>query len=287
MGAKPPRLIAGDLAAGDVAAREFDWSHFRITRVRTADDPLFSPAYRRLSEEFGPRGEMEQEAVIRARLDWSPAHPVGGHGLLYEILVVEREGTIVALRDHTAIVPADGATREVIVHLSHVWIEPAWRGTGLSGWLRALPIQTAMEAATTAVVVTPSPAVTLVAEMEHPDPVAPAVLARLRSYERAGFLKIDPRRVAYAQPDFRPADQIDSSAIQPLPLALVVRRVGREHERAVAPAEVRRIVNALYSMFAVTTPARHMEPLWTWLDGLFPTTSSSHDRPVELLRPSA
>jgi hypothetical protein len=150
-----------------------------------------------------------------------------------------------------------------------------------------LPIQTAIEAATTAVGATRSPTVTLVAEMEHPDGVTPAVLARLRSYERAGFHKIDPRRVAYAQPDFRPADEIDRSTVQPLPLALVIRRVGREHEQTVAPVEVRRIVSALYGMFAVTTPARHMEPLWRWLDGLFPAAGSAGEPPVELVRPSA
>jgi len=102
--------------------------------------------------------------------------------------------------------------------------------------------------------------------MEHPDGVTPAVMARLRSYERAGFRKIDPDTARYLQPDFRPAAEIDASALQPVPLALVVRRVGREHEPTLPGAEVRAIVAALYTMFGVHMRADHMAPLWALLD---------------------
>ncbi|HSP98979.1 MAG TPA: hypothetical protein VL049_17290, partial [Candidatus Dormibacteraeota bacterium] len=50
------------------------------------------------------------------------------------------------------------------------------------------------------------------------------------------------------------------------PLALVIRRVGREHERTVSGAEVRSIVRALYTMFGVHTRTDHMAPLWALLD---------------------
>ena len=33
-------------------------------------------------------------------------------------------------------------------------------------------------------------------------------MGRLRSYERAGFQKVDPVASEYAQPDFRPPDQL-------------------------------------------------------------------------------
>jgi GNAT superfamily N-acetyltransferase len=225
---------------------------------------------------------METEDIIRARLDQDPSVPFEGRALLYEMLVVEGDGVIVAVRDHTAIVPiAKGSDRvEAILHLSHILIEPVLRGTGLSAWLRALPIQTAHETARSAGVETPI-GVTLVAEMEHSDGETPAVMARLRSYERAGFRKIDPERLHYAQPDFRPASEIDRGEVTPLPLSLVVRRVGREHETTIEAPAVREIVAALYTMFSATMEARHMKPLWSRLD-----TFSNAAAPLDLLPPT-
>jgi hypothetical protein len=152
------------------------------------------------------------------------------------------------------------------VHLSHVLVEPRLRGSGLAGWLRALPLQTARECAAAAGAASPRE-VTLVAEMEHADGT-PAVATRLRSYERAGFRAIDSSTFRYHQPDFRPVAEIDASAPQPLPLALVVRRVGREAETTLPGTEVREIVAALYRMFGVHAAERHMAPLWERLERL-------------------
>jgi hypothetical protein len=91
-------------------------------------------------------------------------------------------------------------------------------------------------------------------------------MMRLRSYERAGFRKIDPDQVRYFQPDFRTPETIDMTAVRPLPLALVIRRVGREAEGWISGAEVREIVTALYAMFGVHVRADHMAPLWGLLD---------------------
>ena len=242
MTADQPELIADDLAPGDVASQAFNWLGLRIARIRAANDPLFPAAYRRLWNEFGAHGGMEAEAVIRARLAWNPRRPITGYSFRYELLVVLRGDALVAVRDYTVIVP--GAPRPtvagdaVLVHLSHMLVEPPLRGSGLSGWLRAIPIQTARECAAAAGA-PGGPRITLVAEMEHPDGVTPGVMARLRSYERAGFAKIDPTRVCYCQPDFRAADVIDRTAVRPLPFALIVRRVGRETEGWISSAEVR------------------------------------------------
>ena len=266
---EPPQLIPEDLAPGDVRALEVDWTGLHVVRVRTPDHPLLPRLYARLWEEFGPRGEMEKESVIVQRLGWNPRQPVEHHALLYEMLAVLAGDEVVGIRDHTAIVPMPphrgDHPGQVIVHLSHVLVEPPLRGGGLSAWLRAFPLQAARECAAAA----GEPAsdrITLVAEMEHPDGHTPAVMARLRSYDRAGFRKIDPDVVRYVQPDFRPPAEIDASSVQPVPLSLVVRRVGREHESAVAGAEVRAIVRALYTMFGVHTRADHMAPLWGLLD---------------------
>jgi hypothetical protein len=265
----PPELIASDLSPGDAHFAGFDWSGLSIERIRSPEHPLFRRAYDRLWQEFGARREMEKLEVITQRLAWDPRLPVQHHALRYEMLVVRRGEEVVGLRDHTAIVPCPPHRPthpgQVVVHLSHVIVEPPMRGTGLAGWLRALPVQTARECAALA----GEPArdrITLVAEMEHPDGVTPGAMARLRSYERAGFQKIDPDAVRYCQPDFRATAEIDASSVQPVPLALILRRVGREHEPSIIGGEVRDIVQALYTMFAIHMRPDHMAPLWGLFD---------------------
>jgi GNAT superfamily N-acetyltransferase len=259
--------IPADLAPGDAAALRFDGSAIRVRRVRSADDPWFALAYERLWAEFGNPCEMEKREVIASRLAWDPARPIGGYRYRYEMLVVEHGEQLVAVRDHTAIAPAEASASPVavLVHLSHVLVEPRWRGKGLAGWLRAFPLQTARECAAA---VGAAGSITLVAEMERPAEADVATLRRLASYGSAGFRKIDPARVHYAQPDFRSAAAIDASGVQPVPLGLVIRRVGREKERQIRGAEVRAIVAALYEMFAVHVRREHMAPLWALYDEL-------------------
>jgi GNAT superfamily N-acetyltransferase len=278
----PLALISADLAPGDAAATDFDWATLRVARIRQPDHPLFEPAYRRLWQEFGARGEMETRQVIEARL-YDDAQGSGDRAaLLYEILAVESSGDIVAVRDHTAIAPSPHAFGErpaVVVHLSHLLVEPRWRGSGLSAWLRAFPIQTARECA--AIAGAPRcDGITLAAEMEHFDGGNRDVIARLRSYERAGFAKIDPDRVPYCQPDFRAPEIIDRTSVSPLPLALVIRRVGRESEALIRGSEARAIVAALYRMYGAHLRADHMAPLWGLLDR-FPEP----DEAIALRRP--
>ena len=159
---EPPRCLADDLAPGDANARTLDWSGLHIVRIDTPAHPLFAPAYARLWQEFGARGEMERREVIAERLAWDARRPIDGHALRYELLAVCAGETLVAVRDHTAIVPPAraGAPRRTIVHLSHLVIEPARRGSGLSGWLRAVPLQTARACAAAAGV--PAGPITLV-----------------------------------------------------------------------------------------------------------------------------
>jgi hypothetical protein len=160
----------------------------------------------------------------------------------------------------------------VVVHLSHAFVVPAERGSGLAAWLRALPLQTARRAALAAGCPAGTPIV-LVAEMEPRDPARPVRMARLRSYERAGFSMLDPACTPYAQPDFRVLAGGEGSAI---PLGLVVRRVGREHEREMPAAEVAALVDAIYAVYGVHIPAAVLEPFraaaaeWTARTPTFP-----------------
>jgi hypothetical protein len=86
-------------------------------------------------------------------------------------------------------------------------------------------------------------------------------MPRLRSYERAGFQKVDPATAPYAQPDFRTAEAIAGAPRPPIPLALVLRRVGRENESAMPAAELAAVVDAIYAVYAVHIPAAALDPL--------------------------
>lgn len=262
--------IAADLAPGDAAASRFDGFATRLRRIRSADDPWFESAYDRLWAEFGQRREMEPRQVIASRLAWNQAGPIGRYHYLYEMLIVERGEKVIAVRDHTAIAPADTTPfpMAVVVHLSHVIVEPRWRGTGIAGWLRAFPLQAARECA--AAVGAAAARITLVAEMEPAVEADTPTLRRLASYGKAGFRKIDPARVRYAQPDFRSPAEIEATGVQPIPLDLVIRRVGQETDRQIRGAEIRALVAALYEMFAVHLCREHMAPLWARYQGLPP-----------------
>jgi GNAT superfamily N-acetyltransferase len=253
-----------DLAPGDRVEAARDWSDLRVHRVRDVADPDFALAYERLWSEFGARGEMERRRVIEERLGWDPAKPVGGAALAYELLVLRRGGALAALRDHTAVVRLDSEGRPfpgpVVVHLSHAFVVPAQRGSGIAAWLRALPLETARRCARAAAA-GPAAEVVLVAEMEPPDPSEPQRMVRLRSYERAGFQKVDPAAAPYAQPDFRPAELLAAATPQPVPLNLLLRRVGREHEASMPGAELAAVVAAVYAVYAVHVPAAALEPL--------------------------
>lgn len=274
-------FLPGDLAPGEVKSRELPAGDFKVDCIQSGEDPLFAPAYERLWAEFGAQHEMEQREVIARRLAWHPALAAGDCWLRYDMLVVRRGAEFVAVRDHTAVVMCRDEAAQAFVHLSHVWVEPAWRRTGLAGWLRAWPMQTARACLAAAGQATNSP-ITLVAEMEHPDERFPQRMIRLKAYEKAGFKKVDPNAVPYLQPDFRPPAEIDASGgPRPLPFGLVIRRVGRELQDAIAGAEIRNLVTALYRMYGAGFRERDMAGLWESL-GEYPAP----DAVVTLVAPT-
>jgi GNAT superfamily N-acetyltransferase len=268
-----------DLAPGDGKSAAFDAASVRVDRVNSRDDPLFEFAYRRLWEQFGASAEIETREVLGRRLAWDAARPRDGFAMRYDLLVVrDRDGGFVAARDHTAI--ADAA--RVVVHLSHALVDPAWRRSGLAGWLRALPLQTA-RACLERAEISPNLPITLCAEMEYPDGKDEARPIRLRAYERSGYKKIDPAIIDYRQPDFRPAEIIDASGgPAPLRFQLIVRRVGREGEEVISGAEVRAIVQRFYAMYGQEFRTADMAPLWAQL-----ATYPAPDARVALLPPTA
>jgi GNAT superfamily N-acetyltransferase len=267
----PFELHARDLAPGDRRALDSSWDDFSVESVRDTASAGFDEGFGRLWDEFGPRGEMERREVIADRLRWSPATPLGGYAFLYEMLVVRRGGDVVAVRDHTAIVSpkarAEWPGSAVIVHLSHVLVEPALRGSGLASWMRALPIDAARRCRARVRGANMEirsgeweNEVTLVAEMEHDDGSAESA-TRLRSYAKAGFRVADPAVVAYSQPDFRAASEIERTGVRPVPLCLVLRRVRREDTVSIAGRELREVVSALHAMFGIHVRSDHMAPV--------------------------
>ena len=269
----PIQFIPEDLSAGDARSLALDVSQFEVRRIVESGDPVFEAAYDRLWQEFGTLNEMESKEVISRRLGWQPAASSGNRWLRYEMLVVRKQGQLVAVRDHTAVVTPGEGTPRAVVHMSHVLVEPPWRRTGLAGWLRAWPIQTARACLEAARFPVSSP-ITLVAEMEHTEPSFPNRMIRLQAYEKAGFKKVDPSRVGYVQPDFRSPEAIDAGGgPRPLPFGLVVRRVGREQEQAIGGGEVRGMVESLYEMYGTSFRPSDMAVVWKTLKA-YPETDT-------------
>lgn len=243
-----PWMRPEHLAPGDTKSLQGDWSGFELHEIRSTEDPHFQTAFHALWEEFGAAGEMEEAEILAARMKWHPGEMHDGAALLYAMQLVTKDAEFIAVRDHTAILLENepGA----VVHLSHNLVTPAWRRSGIAGWMRALPVSTALEALAASRRPVSAP-VTLVGEMEHFHPGQPATLVRLTAYEKAGYKMVDPSQVDYRQPDFRAPHVIDrENGPRPLPLCLMLRRIGRENEDYVTGAEIRHCVNALYKMYA-------------------------------------
>ena len=274
-----PWMIPSDLAPGDAKSLQRDWSAVELHRIESTEDPRFDLAFGALWAEFGEIGEIEQADVLGLRMLWDPARVVDGCSMRYRMMLVTSSAQFVAVRDHTAILLEDepGA----VVHLSHNLVAPAWRRSGIAGWLRALPITTARSVLAAQHRPEDSP-ITLVGEMEHPDPLDPATQVRLAAYEKAGYKKIDPSRVGYLQPDFRAHHEIDSSGgPHPIPLSLIIRKVGREEEEFVTGAEVRRIARSLYKMYGAGFRPKDMEIVHSSLE-----TYPDSDEHIPLVRPT-
>lgn len=263
-------------APGDRQRGAPDLHGWRLDRIEHAEDARFGEAYAALRSAFGEAGELEHEAVIRTRLE-GPRDAEGGRTLHYRLHVVtDPDGRLAALRDHTVIVPREDE-QETLVHLSHVLVLPPARGHGVGALLRTLPVLDAQ-------LVRPTPQrVTLVAEMEHPN-LAEASDAdqrqararRLDVYERAGFTMIEPYTAAYAQPCFT-----DDPDYSPVPLRLIVRRVDREPLETIPCRQARKIVAALYAMYAADLPREAMNKVAPRLERM-PDT----DRRLPLLPPT-
>ncbi|HEX8372568.1 MAG TPA: GNAT family N-acetyltransferase [Chthoniobacterales bacterium] len=240
-----------DLAPGDQRSHELESAGFQVIEVRVREDPDFERLDSMLRAQFGSRGEMEEREVLMQRLEWRLEEQRMGRHMSYRMLGIEKDGVLIAARDHTVIVRREPAPR-VWVHLSHVFVAPECRRSGLARWMRAFPVGDAREVCREIGIGSPA-GITLVAEME------PVISGSLLAYAAAGFRRVDPARVSYYQPDFRSYREIAAAGgACPLPLWLMIRQVGREAESILPGGELRGMLAALYAMYAQSFRARDM-----------------------------
>ena len=205
--------------------------------------------------------------MIGDRLAWDPARPVGRAALAYELLVLRRGGARRgAARPHRGRAPrrARPARRRAASSCTSRTPSSSRRtaARGLAAWLRALPLQAARRCAAAA-----GCAPERADRPRRGDGAAGSrpsrgAWPRLRSYERAGFRKVDPAAAPYAQPDFRPPEVLagaDAAAGAARAGAAPCRARGAR--RAMPAAEVAAVVEAIYAVYGVHVPAAALDPL--------------------------
>jgi GNAT superfamily N-acetyltransferase len=216
---------------------EPDIDAYRLTHIREFAHPAFETAYALLWQEFGAKNEMETRDVLRARFALAPE-------AIYELVLLEDpSGAWAAVCDYT-LMPSTNARHDIAVHLSHTLVAPGHRRAGL-------PLKLLQFAATRAKALRPdAPGITMLAEVEHDDGLDPLRAIRLAAFEKAGLLKVDPARIDYHQPDFSaPKALNDPRPAVPLPLLLLLKRIGREQDREIRGDELRSLVSRLYAMY--------------------------------------
>ena len=235
-------------------------------KIRTPNDPWLRPGYDALNHYFGHRGEMETPAVIDLRLHWNPATANDGYAFQYEMIVLTDDaGKILAVRDHSVIVPnppRSNSSRAAIVHLSHIWIAEEERGKHGAFLNDDDPIQIARDAIASTGLPDTTPIV-LVAEAEPYQADNVERVNRLRIFRAMRYKPVDPSSIVYLQPDFRPPSVIDAEGgPQPLPLTLLIKQIGNEKNDSISADEVRHIVTCLYRMYGAGMQAEHMHSVY-------------------------
>ncbi len=237
--------------------------------VRDPQDPWLLPGYEALHQYFGERGEMETLEVISDRLGWEPRAAVDGYFCRYEmVLLVDENERIIAVRDHSVIVPEPAGSdqkRNAVVHVSHLWIAPHERGRHRYFLNDDILLSTARELMREVGLEEDTP-VLVAAEVEPPQPGHAERERRLDVFRALGYRPVAPDLVTYLQPDFRPPSLIDASGEQPLPLLLLVKQISRVRPDLISAAELRQLVACLYHMYGRTMRTAHMKVVYASLD---------------------
>jgi hypothetical protein len=144
-----------------------------------------------------------------------------GDGLegVYHLVGAWEGNQLVGVRD--CYVDIDHERGVCVVALSHSYVAPSHRRSGLAAAFRAVPVTFARRVVAERVG-RPLPTL-VVAELEPVNPSEPETVVRLLAYGRSGFKVLDPTRVPYSQPEFR---DLPGAAHTAIPLLGVVRTIG-------------------------------------------------------------
>ena len=238
---------------------------YQIWSIESPDDPDFDDAYQILWDAFGASAEMERKEAIREFVRDDPFTPEPSGTYMRYFLLVARgpDGRIRGVRDGTVLVNPAYSPDLCVVYLAHIYMLPEARGTVLSYWLRIAPVELAVQYLADlhgmGKIALPAPSapgkyfgmrLDLAAEMEYFTPEENLSWQRLVFYGRCGFDAINPRHFPYRQPDFRDPEVIRATGNQPLPMMVLVRRMGRERQAQLPIDEARALLRLLYDDFA-------------------------------------
>jgi hypothetical protein len=238
---------------------------YQLWSIENPNDPEFDEAYDLLWEAFGPQDEMERKDAIRKFLIDDSYEPEPSGTFMRYFLIVARgeDGKIRGVRDGTVLVNPSFAPDLCVIYLAHIYMKPEARGTVLSYWLRIAPVELAVQYLADlhgmGKISLPAPQapgkyfgmrLNLAAEIEYFTPEARISWQRILFYGRGGFDAVNPRHFPYRQPDFRDPEVIRATGNRPVPMVLLLRRMGRERQAQLPIDEARAVMRLLYDDFA-------------------------------------
>lgn len=230
-------------------------SLYRIEAVTDPDGPLYEAAYQMLDGFFGAKGELEDKEVLRALVRQRDVSFGEDLFTRYHLLLAWHNDQIVGVRD--CYTEVDPTRRLCLIALSHSFIVPEHRRSGLASLFRAYPIAAARGLVQEFFESAKDIPIVSTAEMEPIEPSQPETLIRLIAYGKSGFSVIDPSYVPYAQPDFRAQDL--GLSHWGMPLLSVIRWVGQE-DKTELPLELATVFPRHYNSFHRRyTPPEHVD----------------------------
>lgn len=290
-------LMPGDAEHGDKGKFlkylkvSSDNDAFRLPSVSvesiSPDHVDFNAAYAMLYHEFGAKGEVESQEVLRERSKWDPVQVLTERPPLeYRLVILKHPPTqatsdavgkgvarhfnsvdgqeIIGVRDHN-IIFRNGI---VVVHLSHSLLAEHARHRGLDTVLRAIPVLHGMEFASK--VGHPKALITLYAEQEPvptDDELRDADLhrvktgdaarlndlnmrfRRLAAYQGGSFKKVGAK-MACKQPDFSSSEAITlKGGPAMVDFNGLLRFIGDEQIQFVYGATLKSVVSAVYDIY--------------------------------------
>jgi GNAT superfamily N-acetyltransferase len=222
------------------------------------EDPIFDQAWETMDAYFGPRDEMEGRELLRGWLSGRVQVAAPLRCRYSMVLARDGQGQIAGARDAFCVLePAAG---RVVVFLSHSLVLEPYRRSGLATLLRIAPIAIARQMLREAGLSDGPGSIAVTAEMEFIRPSDPGGPVRLVAYGRAGFGIVSAAHLPYCQPDFSPA-VVAGAPPRPLPLFILVRVPGLEHEGAVSASLLEGVLRSIRAVHLAEFDPRLILPM--------------------------